>query len=655
MGWLTEEDLYFWDNGILAKSYEKLGAHTHEDGTWFAVWAPHASDVAVIGEFNGWNARANYLNRVGAGLWEGLVEGARPGQRYKFRVRRGMYQVDKADPFAFHLEPPAERGSAQQGLSSIIEPLDYAWRDQAWMDHRAGPGTLQGPLSVYEVHLGSWRHKNHGESLSYREIAEPLADHVARLGFTHIELMPLAEHPYYGSWGYQIVGYFAPTYRYGPPQDLMYLIDHLHQRGIGVLVDWVPAHFATDPQGLVFFDGATLFEYDDPRMRYHPDWGTYVFDYNKAGVRNFLISNALFWLDKYHIDGLRVDAVASMLYRDYSRNDWTPNRYGGRENLEAIDLIKKTNEAVYTYFPSAITIAEESTAFPGVSTPTYDNGLGFLYKWNMGWMHDVLDFMSKDPVHRRWHQNDLTFSFMYAFSEHYMLPLSHDEVVHGKGSLWSKMSGDPWQKAANMRLLFGHMFGHPGKKMLFMGSEFGQEREWNHDTSLDWHLLDDPMRAGLMRWVEDLNKLYREHPALWNDNADGWAWIAELVADSMLCYQRMHAGRTLIFAFNFTPVLRENYRIGVPEEGRFRERLNSDAAVYGGGQKGNLGQVESTPVPYHHRPASVVVTLPPLGLLILEKIDEPAASLEPEPPPRQSTRKKSATLSKPRTGGKRKS
>ena len=619
MAWLTDEDLYYWDQGALVKSYEKLGAHPTEDGTWFAVWAPHADDVSVIGEFNGWDATANRLNRIGAGLWETFVPNAQASHRYKIRIRRGMYQADKADPFAFHMEPPTEWGSATQGLSSIIEPLNYTWNDQAWMDSREGPGALYGPLSVYEVHLGSWKHKSHGESYSYREIAEPLADYVEAMGFTHVELMPVAEHPYYGSWGYQVVGYYAPTYRFGTPQDLMYLIDTLHQRGIGVLVDWVPAHFATDPQGLVFFDGSTLYEYDDPKMRYHPDWGTYVFDYNKPGVRNFLLSNALFWLDKYHIDGLRVDAVASMLYRDYSRDDWSPNRFGGRENLEAIDLIKKTNEAVYTHFPTAMTIAEESTAFPGVSAPTFHNGLGFLFKWNMGWMHDTLEYVSKDPIHRRWHQDDLTFSFVYAFSENYMLPLSHDEVVHGKGSLWSKMPGDPWQKAANLRLLYGHMFGHPGKKMLFMGSEFGQEREWSHDTSLDWHLLDDPLRQGLQRWIADLNALYRENAALWNDNPEGWAWIAEHKDDSILVYQRMNAGKTLIIALNMTPVPRENYRIGVPEDGLYHERLNSDAPTYGGGGIGNLGQVESAPVPADGRPASVVVTLPPLAMLVLEK------------------------------------
>lgn len=622
MSWLTKEDFYLWQEGTHYKSYEKLGAHPNRQGTWFSVWAPHAEAVSVIGSFNRWDAAANPMKRLQAGLWQVYIRGVRPGDAYKYHIRNGHYQGDKTDPYAFSIEPPVSSGSDNQGLSSIVTSLEYEWQDLEWMEARRGPETLNRPLAIYEVHLGSWQHRQHGSSLSYREIAEPLADHVQKLGFTHVELLPVMEHPYYGSWGYQVVGYYAPTFRQGSPQDLMYLIDYLHQRGIGVLLDWVPAHFASDPQGLVFFDGSTLFEYDDPKMRHHPDWGTYVFDYNKPGVRNFLISNALFWLDKYHIDGLRVDAVASMLYRDYSREDWSPNLFGGRENLEAIDLLKKTNETVFSFFPSAITLAEESTAWPGVSAPTYDNGLGFLFKWNMGWMHDTLEFMSKDPIYRPWHQDQLTFSFVYAFSEHYTLPLSHDEVVHGKGSLWNKMPGDPWQKAANLRLLYGYMYAHPGKKMLFMGSEFGQEREWNHDTSLDWHLLDEPLHANLMQWVADLNQLYTTNPALWNDGDSGYAWIFGSNDESTLGYQRVNHDQTLIFAFNFTPVPRENYRIGVPEDGVYREVLNSDGRAYGGGGIGNLGQIESTPVPFHDRPASVVATLPPLGMLVLEQVKE---------------------------------
>ncbi|ARA91887.1 MAG: 1,4-alpha-glucan branching protein GlgB [Bacteroidetes bacterium] len=616
---LDPTDLQRWNDGTFHDSYRKLGAHPNRQGTWFTVWAPHAETVSVVGDFNGWDPGAHPLQRTDAGLWQGYVRGARAGHRYKYRIKNGYYQADKSDPYAFAMEPPT--GLATEGLASIITELDdYTWNDAEWMAQRKGPSGLHEPLSIYEVHLGSWMHKRPGESYGYREIAEPLAEHVLTMGFTHVEFLPLMEHPYYGSWGYQVIGYFAPTHRFGSPQDLMYLIDYLHQRGIGVLLDWVPGHFAADPQGLVYFDGSTLFEYDDPRMRYHPDWGTYVFDYNKPGVKNFLISNALFWFDKYHIDGLRVDAVASMLYRDYSRSDWTPNIFGGRENLEAIDVLKRTNELVFTHFPEALMIAEESTAWPGVSAPTYNHGLGFLYKWNMGWMHDTLEYMSKDPIHRRYHHNDLTFPLVYAFAEHYCLPLSHDEVVHGKGSLWGKMPGDDWQKAANLRLLYGHMFGHPGKKLLFMGSEFGQVAEWSHDHSIEWHLKDVPLHRELMQWLKDLNALYRTHPALWNDEPGGFEWIDyHDEAQSVISYIRQNGNERLIFVFNFTPVPRPNYRIGVPAEGTYRERLNSDATVYGGSGMGNYGAVESTPVSYHYRPASVVLTLPPLSVLVLER------------------------------------
>jgi 1,4-alpha-glucan branching enzyme len=626
MPWLEQDDFQRWQEGRHFDSYRKLGAHPNQQGTWFAVWAPYADGVAVIGAFNDWNAEGNPLQRVDAGLWECFVRGAKPGQPYKFRIQRGGYVVDKTDPYGFAMEPPVSSGSSIAGLAALISDLDYTWNDEAWMRQRKGPDGLNDPLSVYEVHLGSWMKKDDGYSLSYREIAEPLADHVEKLGFTHVEFMPVMEHPYYGSWGYQVVGYYAPTFRFGTPLGLKHLIDHLHQRGIGVLLDWVPAHFATDPQGLVFFDGSTLYEYDDPQMRYHPDWGTYVFDYNKPGVRNFLVSNALFWLSEYHVDGLRFDAVASMIYRDYSRKEWSPNLFGGRENLEAIDLLKLVNETVYAHHPTAVMVAEESTAWPGVSAPTYNGGLGFLYKWNMGWMHDTLTYFSKEPVHRKYHHHDLTFPLVYAFSEHYALPLSHDEVVHGKGSLWGKMPGDPWQKAANLRLLYGHQVGHPGKKLLFMGSEFGQEREWSHDTSIDWHLLDDPLHAGLMRWVQDIFKLYREHPALWKDEHDGFQWID--LGDreqSIVSYLRLNGEHRLIFVINFTPVPRENYRVGVPKEGVWRERLNSDATVYGGSGMGNLGGVESTPVRYHGRPSSIVLTLPPLSIVVMERDEEASA------------------------------
>ncbi len=619
MSWLTKDEIARWQEGDFVDSYRRLGAHPDGDGTWFCVWAPHAERLHVLGDFNDWNSDTNQLERAGGGLWQAYVRGAKPGDHYKFRIQRGMYSVDKSDPYAFALEPPSPEGSPSAGLASIITDSTYDWNDDDWMSSRMGPKSLDKPVSVYEVHLGSWRKKDDGYSMSYREIAEPLADHVERLGFTHVEFMPVMEHPYYGSWGYQVVGYFAPTFRYGSPEDLKYLIDYLHGRGIGVLLDWVPAHFATDPQGLVFFDGSTLFEADDPKMRYHPDWGTYVFDYGKPGVQNFLISNALYWLKEYHIDGLRFDAVASMLYRDYSRTDWSPNVYGGRENLEAINLLKRVNEVAFSEVPEVMMIAEESTAWPGVSQPTFNGGLGFLYKWNMGWMHDTLEYFTKDPVHRSYHHDDLTFPLVYAFSEHFTLPLSHDEVVHGKGSLWSKMPGDDWQKAANLRLLYAHMVGHPGKKLLFMGSEFGQYSEWNHDGQIEWERLDDPRHEGLMQWVADLFHLYRDHPALWNDAPEGFQWIDfGDRTNSTLSYLRTSGESELVFVANFTPVPRENYRIGVPGDGIWRERLNSDAEVYGGGGIGNFGTVETTPVPYHGRPASLVLTLPPLSMLILE-------------------------------------
>ena len=616
MAWLSTEDQYFWDNGELTRSYERLGAHPAQGGVWFAVWAPHAELVSVIGDFNGWNPDQAPMRRVGGGLWEVFVAGAAAGHHYKYHIRRGDFAAAKTDPYAFRLEAPKASGAT--GLASIIEPLTYEWGDRHWMQTRQGPGLLTGPLSVYEVHLGSWRHRAHGQSLSYREIAAPLADHVAALGFTHVELLPLAEHPYYGSWGYQIVGYYAPTFRYGAPADLMYLIDTLHQRGIGVIMDWVPAHFATDPQGLICFDGTHLYEYADERMRVHPQWGTCIFDYGKVGVRNFLISNALFWLDKYHIDGLRVDAVASMLYRDYARDDWTPNIHGGNTNLEAVEFLKKTNEAVYAHFPRSFTIAEESTAFPGISAPTYDGGLGFLLKWNMGWMHDSLAFMQMDPVHRKHHQDRLTFSFMYAFSEQYLLPFSHDEVVHGKGSLWGRMPGDDWQKAAGLRLLFGHQFGHPGKQLLFMGGEFGQPGEWDHDSPLDWGAAHDPLRTGIMRWVTDLNALYRNAPALWNDTASGWVWLDEHTDHSILAYQRQSAEQTLLVVLNCTPVPRGDWRLGVPAAGAYAVRLNSDAPCYGGSGLVLSPGWTAEPIPAGAYAHSIAVTLPPLAALFLE-------------------------------------
>ncbi len=619
---LTDDDLYYWNEGTHAHSYERMGAHPNQQGTWFAVWAPNADRVEVTGDFNDWRFGADVLERREGGLWEGYVRGAAPGHKYKYHLHADGEWVDRTDPYAFQMEAPSP--NTYEGLSSIITDLDtYTWGDDDWMGTRPGPEGLDGPLSIYEVHLGSWRHKGHGESLSYREVAEPLADHVENLGFTHVEFLPLAEHPYYGSWGYQILGYYAPTFRYGDPEGLMHLIDTLHQRGIGVILDWVPGHFATDPQGLTYFDRSHLFEYEDPRMREHPDWGTRVFDFGKNGVRNFLLSNALFWMDKYHVDGLRVDAVASMLYRDYSREgDWAPNVHGGRENLEAIRLLQDTNEHIYKEYPSAITLAEESTAWPGVTTPTEHGGLGFLYKWNMGWMHDTLTYTSKEPVHRKHHHGDLTWTLSWAFSENYTLPLSHDEVVHGKNSLWGKMPGDDWQKAANLRLLYAHMFGHPGKKLLFMGGEFGQYHEWNHDQELDWWLTDEPLHEGLMEWLGDLNHVYQTTPALWNDDEDGFEWISyDDRENSVLAYRRLGGDASLIFVLNFTPVVRENYRIGVPHEGTWHERLNSDSEAYGGSNTGNAGAVHTDATGQHGHDHSLTLTLPPLGALVLAPRD----------------------------------
>ena len=617
--WFSGEEIQRLQEGAFHRSYTKFGAHLDEKGVWFAVWAPGARSVSVLGDFNDWRPDAHPMRRRRGGVWEKRVRGARSGQRYKYRIERDGYRADKTDPYAFAMEPPAPGGDDAAGLAAVICDMGYDWGDEEWLGRRRGPETLDQPVSIYEVHLGSWR-KQGAYSLNYREIAKPLADHVERLGFTHVEIMPVMEHPFYGSWGYQVAGYYAPTFRYGAPPDFKYLVDYLHQRGVGVLLDWVPAHFATDPQALVFFDGGALYEYEDPSMRRHPDWGTYVFDYDNPGVRNFLISNALFWIEEYHVDGLRFDAVASMLYRDYSRgDDWTPNMFGGRENLEAIDLLKKVNEAAYSHAPDILMIAEESTAWPGVSKPTYDGGLGFLYKWNMGWMHDTLEYMEKDPVYRKHHQDLLTFPLLYAYSEHYILPLSHDEVVHGKGSLWDKMPGDAWRKAANLRLLYGHQIGHPGKKLLFMGGEFGQASEWSHDGAVDWNALKDPLHKGVMAWVKDLYGLYRSRPALWNDRPGGFEWIDFSDADdSAISYIRRGAGQSLVFLFNFTPVPRSNYRIGMPEEGRWREVLNSDARLYGGSGVGNLGRVDTEAVPFHGRNQSVVVTLPPLAVAILE-------------------------------------
>ena len=633
---ITADDLYLFNEGTQVRLYDQLGAHPvwadeGEErrlvGTRFAVWAPNARYVAVIGDWNGWDRGAHPLaSRGGSGVWEGCVPGAGPGARYKYHIvsqHRG-YRVDKADPLAFHAETPPYQ-------ASIVWELDYAWGDASWMAERGARQSLGAPISTYEVHLGSWRRVpgDGNRSLSYREAAPQLADHVLRMGFTHVELMPVMEHPFYGSWGYQVTGFFAPTSRYGTPQDLMYLIDYLHQRGIGVILDWVPSHFPNDEHALAFFDGTHLYEHADPRKGFQPDWGSLIFNYGRSEVRSFLISSAHFWLQRYHADGLRLDAVASMLYLDYSRQagQWLPNVHGGRENLEAIEFLRELNAAVYRDFPDVQTVAEESTAWPMVSRPVYLGGLGFGFKWDMGWMHDTLSYLAQDPIYRRFHQNELTFRGIYAWTENFVLPLSHDEVVYGKGSLLAKMPGDRWQRFANLRLLYAWMFAQPGKKLLFMGGELAQEREWSHESSLDWHLLDgDPAHAGhaaVARWLEDLNRLYRERPAMHqlDCSAAGFSWIDGSDAEhSVLAFVRQGKVGTVpvVAVFNFTPVPRTNYRLGVPGGGYWREVLNSDARHYGGSGMGNMGGVEAAPLPLHGRSHSLALTLPPLGALFLE-------------------------------------
>jgi 1,4-alpha-glucan branching enzyme len=619
---LTEQDLYLFNEGTHLRLYDHLGAHLvateGEKGTFFAVWAPAAESVSVIGEFNKWNGDAHPLTRrEDSGIWEGFISGVEKGAIYKYHIvsSRPGYQVDKADPLAFASESPPETGS-------VVWPLGYKWGDAEWMKTRKEKNSLRAPVSIYEVHLGSWRRRPDGEFLSYREVAAPLADYVKQTGFTHVQFLPIMEHPFFGSWGYQTTGYFAPTRRFGDPQDLMFLIDHLHRAGIGVILDWVPSHFPTDQHGLGYFDGIHLYEHADPRQGFHPDWQTFIFNYGRHEVRSFLLSSAIFWLDRYHADGIRVDAVASMLYLDYSRKagEWIPNRYGGRENLEAIEFLKKFNEVVHQEFPDVLTIAEESTSWPMVSRPTYIGGLGFDLKWDMGWMHDTLKYMKLDPVHRRHHHNELTFRGMYAFSENFVLPLSHDEVVHLKGSLLTKMAGDLWQKYANLRLLFGYMFAQPGKKLLFMGGELAEWREWNHDGELDWSALDNPLHAGVHRWITDLNTLYREDAAfhVLDCEPGGFSWIDCHDADQSILtlIRRGEEDEALVFAHNFTPVPRPGYRIGVPRDGFWQEVMNSDSEIYGGSGLGNLGGVESEPVKHHGYPQSISITLPPLATVI---------------------------------------
>jgi 1,4-alpha-glucan branching enzyme len=621
---LTDQDLYLFNEGSHTRLYEKLGAHVHREagvaGTHFAVWAPGARQVFVMGDFNGWNKKSHPLHpQAQSGIWETFIPGIGPGAHYKYHIasRENNYRVDKADPYGFfHQVAPK--------TASIVWNLDYAWLDQEWMSRRKDRQHLAKPLSIYEVHLGSWRRipEEGYRSLSYRELAEPLTEYVREMGFTHVEFLPVTEHPFFGSWGYQTTGYFAPTSRYGTPQDFMFLIDYLHQQGIGVILDWVPSHFPNDEHGLGFFDGTHLYEHADPQQGYHPDWNSYIFNYGRHEVRSFLLSSALFWLDRYHIDGLRVDAVASMLYLDYSRKsgEWVPNRYGGNENLEAIGFLRRFNQEVYKNYPDVQTIAEESTSWPLVSRPTYLGGLGFGLKWDMGWMHDTLHYLSRNPIHRRFHHGEATFRMIYAFTENYVLPLSHDEVVHGKGSLLSKMPGDDWQQFANLRLLYGYMLGMPGKKLLFMGGEFGQRDEWRHDGSLDWHLLQFAPHAGIQQWVKDLNRVYREEPALHEQDCrpEGFEWIdCNDAESSTLSFLRkgQSADDVILVVCNFTPVPRLRYQVGVPRGGYWRELLNSDAQIYGGSGLGNLGGVEAEATSIHGRAFSLAITLPPLSVV----------------------------------------
>ena len=624
-GLLTEQDLYLFNEGRNYRTYEKLGAHltsqNGEAGTSFSVWAPNAKAVSLIGTFNGWDPRSHPLRaRESSGIWEGFIPGVTKGSIYKFHIvsNHHGHVVDKADPFGIlHEKPPR--------TASVVWDLEYQWTDQDWMKNRQAKNSLQAPISIYEVHLGSWMREEHNRPLTYREIAPRLADYVRHMHFTHVQFLPVMEHPFYGSWGYQTTGYFAPTARYGTPQDFMYLVDYLHQAGIAVILDWVPSHFPSDEHGLAYFDGTHLFEHADTREGFHPDWKTLIFNYGRNEVRSFLLSSAMFWLDKYHADGLRVDAVASMLYRDYSRKagEWLPNKYGGRENLEAIDFLRQLNQEVYKEYPGIQTIAEESTSWPMVSRPIYLGGLGFGLKWDMGWMHDTLKYFALDPIHRKYHHNQLTFRMLYGFTENFVLPLSHDEVVHGKGSLIQKMAGDEWQKFANLRLLFGYMFAQPGKKLLFMGDDFGQEREWGHDMGLEWQVLQYPFHSGMLSWVEQLNRLYASEPALHELDTDphGFEWIDcnDSVASTISLVRKGKSSKQqIVVVCNLTPVPRIGYRLGVPAGGFWRELLNSDAKEYGGSGMGNLGGVMAEKQEVHGRPYSLNLTLPPLAAVFLK-------------------------------------
>jgi len=623
---LSEDDLYLFNEGTHVRIYERLGAHpttrNGQDGTYFAVWAPNAEAVSVIGDFNQWDRALNPMSARGSsGIWEVFIPFVGDGTLYKYHIRSHHhgYRVDKADPVGFWHETPPK-------TASVVKDLSYTWGDDRWLAERRGRIALDAPVSCYELHLGSWmRVPDEGNrSLGYREMAPRLAAHVKKLGFTHVELMPPYEHPFGGSWGYQITGYYAPTSRFGTPQDFMYLVDHLHQQGIGVILDWVPGHFPTDEHGLGYFDGTHLYEHADPRRGFHPDWKSYIFNYARHEVQSFLLSAATFWLDKYHVDGLRVDGVASMLYRDYSRaeGEWVPNEYGGRENTEAVHFLRRLNETVYRWFPDVQTFAEESTAWPSVSRPTSVGGLGFGYKWDMGWMHDTLKYLARDPVYRQYHQNEITFRMLYAFTENYVLPLSHDEVVHGKGSLLAKMPGDRWQKFANLRLLYSYMFAQPGKKLLFMGAEVAAWNEWNHDGSVDWHLEYPDEHGGVGRLLTALNRLYRETPAMHEGDVDpsGFEWIdAGDAASSVMFFLRKGRDpeKPVVVGCNFTPAVRQDYRVGVPFGGTWRELLNSDSTEFAGSGVSAGATLQAEQVPWHGRPYSVRLTLPPLAVVFL--------------------------------------
>ena len=623
---LTDYDIYLFGQGRHRDIYRLLGAHPRSidgaSGINFAVWAPNCYKVAVVGDFNRWDPRAHPMETNGdSGIWELFVPGLDTGCNYKYEIRshHDGYRAEKADPFAFFSE-------MRPKTASVVYDIErYQWQDAAWMSARESLDQLSGPMNIYEVHLGSWKRGAGNTYLSYRDLANDLVPYLVDMGYTHLELLPVAEHPLDASWGYQVTGYFAPTSRFGTPADFMRLVDTCHQSGIAVILDWVPAHFPKDDFGLNYFDGTHLYSHEDPRQGEHPDWGTMIFNYERNEVRNFLIANALFWLKEYHIDGLRVDAVSSMIYLNFSREEgqWLPNKYGGNENIGALDFLREFNEIVHAEAPGAVTIAEESTAWPMVSRPTYTGGLGFTLKWNMGWMHDTLDYMSNDPVHRRHHHHQITFALLYAFSENFVLPLSHDEVVHMKGSLIGKLPGDYWQKFAGLRLLFGYQYTQVGKILNFMGNEFGQFAEWSEARSLDWSLLDYDKHARLQRWVKDLNHLYREEPALWQRDfdPDGFRWIEANDADySVYSYLRFAADSKdfLVIVINCTPVVRDHYRIGVPEAGFYRERLNSDAEIYGGSNVGNQGGVASEPQASHALPHSLGLRLPPLSILILK-------------------------------------